>query len=113
MIENKEITENPNTLRNGNERGRGGARPGAGRKPKPKDLSLLQRTYEVLDEATLPALKAVVRLLRSRNEMTRLRAAQEILAKRIPDLKQDSAEQKPTKINIIYGYRGEHSEGTK
>lgn len=70
---------------------KGGYRSGSGRKPKPKDKSLLARAYEVLDEAQLPAVKAVVTLLKSRKEMVRLQAAKIILAKRIPDMTQDMA----------------------
>lgn len=103
MVENKEITEQPSTLRHGVQRAHGGFRPGAGRKPKPKNPSLLQKAYVVLDEAIIPAVQSVIKLLRSRNEMTRLRAAQVILDKRIPDLSSLKAETKPRNLVLVYG----------
>ena len=64
---------------------RGGARFGAGRKPKPHNPSLLERAYTLLDEATLPAINAIILLTKSRNPMVRLHAAKVLLAKTIPD----------------------------
>lgn len=63
----------------------GGARFGAGRKPKPKNPGILERAYALLDEATIPAVKAIVLLTKSRNPMVRLNAAKVILSKTIPD----------------------------
>ena len=64
---------------------KGGARPGAGRKPKPRNPTLLEKAYGLLDEATIPAIKAIVLLTKSRNPMVRLHAAKVVLAKTIPD----------------------------
>ena len=81
-------------------KGRGGARPGSGRKPKPKNASLLERAYAVLDEATLPAVQAVVDLLTSTEPRYRLEAAKLILSKCIPDLQHQVGDQ--TKIvNVV------------
>ena len=65
--------------------GKGGARLGSGRKPQPRNPTLLQRAYELLDDATIPAVKAVALLIKSRNPMVRLHAAKVILSKTVPD----------------------------
>ena len=85
--------------------GRGGARPGSGRKPKPKNATLLERAYAVLDEATLPAVQAVVDLLTSEEPRYRLDAAKLILSKCIPDLQHQTGATTPTQINILLGHR--------
>lgn len=64
---------------------RGGPRPGSGRPPKPHNPTLLEKAYAVLDEATLPAVQAVVDLLSCTDNRTRLEAAKLILAKTIPE----------------------------
>ena len=67
----------------------GGYRPGAGRPPKPHNPGLLTRAYALLDEATLPAIQAIVALLTDGKPSVRLDAAKLILAKTIPDIKPD------------------------
>lgn len=53
----------------------------------------------------MPAVQAVVTLLKSRKEMVRLQAAKIILAKRIPDMTQDAAPKESTVYNIT-SYHG-------
>ena len=74
----------------------------AGNPPECKKPGLLTRAYEILDEAQVPAVQAVVKLLESKSEMTRLRAAVIILAKRIPDLTHDVGAHPPTAIYVIH-----------
>lgn len=69
----------------GNSGGPGGPRPGSGRKPKPSDPSLLDRLYETLDESAPKALKVLDNALRSDDEKTRVKAAELILRKVLPD----------------------------
>ena len=110
-IENSAITQ-PHVTHTGRaahldgRRGNGGARTGAGRKPKPKELSLLVQAYAVLDRAQLPAVQAVVALLKSRRAMVRLTAAKIILAKRIPDVTQDTAPKESSTTYNITTYNG-------
>ena len=69
----------------GNKLAKGGPRPGSGRPPKPKDENLLQRLYAVLDEVSPRALHVLTDLLASKDEKIRLRAAEAILKKTLPD----------------------------
>lgn len=99
-VETLATTESPRTFPNRH----GGARPGSGRKPKPRNPTLLERAYTLLDEATIPAVNAIVLLTKSRNPMVRLHAAKAILAKTIPDLTKDVTTRQPITINIVYGH---------
>src|SRR3990167_769174 len=82
----------------------GGARPGSGRPPKPKNPTILERAYGLLDESTLPAIQCVVDLLTDPSPSVRLRAAELILAKTIPD--QSHTDHGGLSIvNVVYGYR--------
>ena len=87
----------------------GGVRPGSGRKPKPKVESMLSKAYQLLDEATIPAINAVVELLESNHPMVRLKAAKIILSKRIPDLTYEQ-NKAPSIINIVHNYRPQTQE---
>jgi len=69
----------------GNPGGPGGPRPGSGRKPKPSDPTLLEKLYENLDEAAPKAMRVLDEALSSEDEKVRIKAAELILRKVLPD----------------------------
>lgn len=69
----------------GNPGGKGGARPGSGRKPRPDDPTLLNKLYAVLDEGAPKALQVLIDALKSKDEKIRVKAADIITRKVLPD----------------------------
>lgn len=100
----------------GNRIAKGGPRPGSGRPPKPKDENLLQRLYDVLDEVSPRALHVLTELLTSEDEKIRLRAAEAILKKTLPDQAMLEVEERTAGLMIhLVNYSGEKEcrEGVK
>jgi hypothetical protein len=69
----------------GNPGGPGRQRPGSGRKPKPADHSLLEKLYDNLDWAAPIAMKVLDDVLESGDERLRVKAAELVLRKVLPD----------------------------
>jgi hypothetical protein len=71
----------------GNKGGPGGPRPGSGRKPKPKDPSLLSQLFDILDESAPRALERLTEFIESPDDKVSLKACIEILKRVLPESK--------------------------
>jgi hypothetical protein len=64
---------------------RGGKRPGSGRKPRAKKLSNYDAALKMLDDSICDALQVLIDSLKDGNQYTKIRAAELILKKTLPD----------------------------
>jgi len=85
--EKKELVEKPKKHQAGNKGKRGGAQPGSGRKPLEKRLSNYERACKLLDDNVEKALDVLIKGLSDSDKNYRMRCAEILLKKSIPDKK--------------------------
>jgi MFS superfamily sulfate permease-like transporter len=80
--------------------GHGGARPNSGRKPREKVLTNYQKAIKLLDNSIEQAIETLIECLSDDSVQVRLKAAEILLKKTLPDRKEVDLNDKTDRTEI-------------